>query len=126
MIPLLLQRRNHVARADSDRLIAFPSSSVRPVAPVLRRRSLPPRSTIHSLEIASFSPFRRMVILVKLNMRNYERNNIITDQKLKFSFCKSRMQVWIKLKTHQCDLLDASLTLVQEVARARFPFAYHR
>ena len=52
--------------------MALPSSSVSPVAPVFNKRSLPPRSTIHSLltgDLASkASPRRYMVILVKLDI----------------------------------------------------------
>lgn len=53
-------------RADSDRLIAFPSSNLRPIAFVFRTRSLPPRSTIHILFV-----ILRLVLASKqvINMR---------------------------------------------------------
>ncbi|WVZ16413.1 hypothetical protein V8G54_009395 [Vigna mungo] len=50
--------------------MALPSSSVSPLALVLSNRSLPPRSTIHSLFTSLLaskaSPRRNMLILVKL------------------------------------------------------------
>lgn len=95
-------------RADSDRLIAFPSSNLRPNAFVFRTRSLPPRSTIHILFV-----ILRLMLASKevINMRvmlqgadgSYERQKfrvsriflpIITSQtlvascpKLKDSLC---------------------------------------
>lgn len=56
--------------------MAFPSSIVCPLAPVFSRRSLPPRSTIHSLltssSAAPAAPLagRPTVILVKLDTQN--------------------------------------------------------
>lgn len=60
-------------RAERDRFMALPSSRVSPVAPVFKTRSLPPRSTIHSLLVSALAFESRvwdMVILVKLDRQS--------------------------------------------------------
>ena len=57
-------------RAESDRLIAFPSSNLLPHAFVFSTRSLPPRSTIHILfVILRLSLASKQVIDMRIMLR---------------------------------------------------------
>lgn len=53
-------------REESERLIAFPSSNLLPSAFVFRTRSLPPRSTIHSLFV---NLLRLPALMLEIYMR---------------------------------------------------------
>lgn len=53
-------------RAESERLIAFPSSNLLPSAFVFRTRSLPPRSIIHSLFV---NLLRLLALKLEIDMR---------------------------------------------------------
>lgn len=112
-------------RADRERFMALPSSIVNPDAPVFSSRSLPPRSTSHSLLHSSVAPslLLFMVILVKLHTNRAKAHKI--------GYCPSyhtavTENLWLNCSsTHQCDRLETSLTFVQDVDRARRPLQYH-